>query len=191
MPNTLNILLRDNPVTIQTEKDIIKAAQENPAAFKKLYERHFAAIFSFVLKRVNDKATSADISQQIFIKALSKIKQYKHKGFPYTAYLYRIATNECNLFFRTKKKIRFVVLDEELSEGLMDQLDVEDTYDSKMAKLHDAFKLLKLEEIQLLELRFYEMKSFREVGYILNITENSAKVKTYRLLSKMKKMMEI
>jgi RNA polymerase sigma-70 factor (ECF subfamily) len=191
MSTTNNIALRDNPVTIQTEEDIIRASQENPAAFQKLYERHYAQIFSFILKRVNDKATSADIAQQVFIKALSSIKKYINKGVPYSAYLYRIATNECNSFFREQNKIRFVVVDEIFTEGLMDQLDIEDTYDSNMAALKNAFKLLKVDEIQLLELRFFEMKSFKEVGYIMSITENSAKVKTYRLLGKMKKMMEI
>lgn len=190
MPLTNNILLRDNPVTIQTEEECIKAAQENPHAFKKLYERHYTAIFGFILKRINDKDITADVTQQVFVKALTSIKKYNHKGLPYSAYLYRIATNECNSFFRIKNKFRFVVVDDELSESLIDQLGIEDTYYSKMAKLKEAFKLLQIDEIQLLELRFFEMMSFREVGYIMSITENLAKVKTYRLLSKMKKMMD-
>ena len=190
MPITNNITLRDNPVSLQTEEELIEAAQENPKAFKKLYEWYFEPIFGFVLKRVNDKDITADIAQQVFVKALTNINKYVNKGFPYSAYLYRIATNECNSYFRTKNSTRFVAIDEELSEELIDQLGVKDTYDFKIEKLKGVFQLLEMPEIQLLELRFFEMKSFKEVGYIMSITENLAKVKTYRLLSKMKKMME-
>ncbi len=189
--STINdIALRDNPVAMQTEEELVKAAQQNTKAFEKLYERHYGLIFGFVLKRVNDKDTTADITQQVFVKALTSIKKYTYTGLPYSAYLYRIATNECNIFFRANSKKRFVVLDEEFSEGLIDQLGIEDTYSSNMEKLKSTFQQLKAQEIQLIELRFFEMKSFKEVGYIMNISENLAKVKTYRLLSKMKKIME-
>jgi RNA polymerase sigma-70 factor (ECF subfamily) len=184
------ITLRDNPVNLQTEEELIEAAKENPKAFKRLYERHFGPIFGFVLKRVNDKDITADITQQVFVKALSNINKYVNKGFPYAAYLYRIASNECNSYFRTASRTRFVVIDDQLSEELIDQLGVKDAYEFKIDQLKKAFQLLKIQEIQLLELRFFEMKSFKDVGYIMGITENLAKVKTYRLLNKMKKMME-
>ena len=41
-------------------------------------------------------------------------------------------------------------------------------------------------EMQMLELRFFEKKSFAEVGEIIGITENNAKVRTYRILDKLK-----
>jgi RNA polymerase sigma-70 factor (ECF subfamily) len=44
------------------------------------------------------------------------------------------------------------------------------------------------EEIQFLELRFFEGNSFREVGYLLGLTEVNAKIKTYRILKKLKKI---
>jgi len=58
--------------------------------------------------------------------------------------------------------------------------------DEKRWYLSEALKQLETMEIQLIELRFFEEKSFKEIGYILNITENNAKVKTYRILDKIK-----
>ncbi|MTI29196.1 RNA polymerase sigma factor, partial [Xanthovirga aplysinae] len=74
------------------------------------------------LKRVNDKQTTGDITQQVFLKALTNIKKYVHKGLPYSAYLYRIATNECNSLFRDNSRTRFVVIEEGFSEDLVDEL---------------------------------------------------------------------
>ncbi|MDH5366894.1 MAG: sigma-70 family RNA polymerase sigma factor [Cyclobacteriaceae bacterium] len=179
----------DNPVNIQTEEALISAAQDNPKAFKKLYERYYGAIFGFVFKRINDKDSTADITQQVFLNALTNIKKYKHKGVPFSAYLYRIAINECNGFFRKMNNTRYLVVDEECKNSLIDELIPSDDHDVKMNQLIELLKKLDVKEIQLLELRFFENHPFKEVGYILNISENLAKVKTYRLLSKMKKML--
>ena len=40
--------------------------------------------------------------------------------------------------------------------------------------------------MQLIELRFFEKRSFKEMGEILELTENNAKVKTFRALEKLK-----
>ena len=40
--------------------------------------------------------------------------------------------------------------------------------------------------MQMIEMRFFEKRPFAEIGQILGITENHAKVKTYRLLDKLK-----
>ena len=44
---------------------------------------------------------------------------------------------------------------------------------------------------QLIDLRFFEKQSFREIGEIFGITEDNAKVKLYRVLRKMKKMVTL
>lgn len=172
------------------DQEMIVRAQKDPKAFEKIYELYFEQIFRFILKRVNDKETTADITQQVFLKALLNINNYIHKGLPYTAYLYRIAINECNAFFRDNSKTRFVVMDDELSDELMVEIESEDLVNERSEKLKEVFQQLKIDEIQLLELRFFEKNSFKEVGFVLSITENLAKVKTYRLLGKIKKLMQ-
>ena len=47
---------------------------------------------------------------------------------------------------------------------------------------------LKENDMQLIELRFFEKRSFREMGEILDLTENNAKVKTFRALEKLKQL---
>jgi RNA polymerase sigma-70 factor (ECF subfamily) len=37
-------------------------------------------------------------------------------------------------------------------------------------------------------MRFFEKRSFREMGEILDLTENNAKVKTFRALVKLKEL---
>jgi RNA polymerase sigma-70 factor (ECF subfamily) len=58
------------------------------------------------------------------------------------------------------------------------------TEDHKLLML--ALSKLQESEMQLIELRFFEERSFAEVALIAGITENHAKVKVYRILSKLK-----
>jgi RNA polymerase sigma-70 factor (ECF subfamily) len=46
--------------------------------------------------------------------------------------------------------------------------------------------MLKEDALQLIEMRFFERRSFKEIGDILELTENNAKVKTFRALEKLK-----
>ena len=52
--------------------------------------------------------------------------------------------------------------------------------------LYIALQYLSIHELELIELRFFDDKSFAEIAGILEITENNAKVKTYRVLDKLK-----
>jgi RNA polymerase sigma-70 factor (ECF subfamily) len=55
--------------------------------------------------------------------------------------------------------------------------------------LMKALARLKPQDMQLIELRFFEKRAFAEVGLILGITETNAKVRTYRLLDKLKQQL--
>jgi RNA polymerase sigma-70 factor (ECF subfamily) len=63
---------------------------------------------------------------------------------------------------------------------------VEDYTDEQRAQLMSALHLLKPNQLQLIEMRYFEKQSFREIGNFLGITENNAKVKTFRTLLKLK-----
>jgi RNA polymerase sigma-70 factor (ECF subfamily) len=53
-----------------------------------------------------------------------------------------------------------------------------------------ALQQLKESDMVMIEMRFFEERPFKEIAQILSITESNAKVKTYRILEKMKKIMK-
>ncbi|HTF82473.1 MAG TPA: sigma factor-like helix-turn-helix DNA-binding protein, partial [Cytophagales bacterium] len=59
--------------------------------------------------------------------------------------------------------------------------------EEKINRLYAILAQLESEEVQLLEWRFYEELSFKEIGYLLDIKEDNAKVRTYRVLDKVRK----
>ena len=175
---------------IEAEWKEIQLAQQNPKAFSVLYERYYERIFRFVYNRSAEEALAADITAQVFIKAMNKIGTYVNKGVPFSAWLYRIASNEVAGHFRANSKRKVVVVDQDYLHNMKEETDDGEALEIKELRLEELkaiIQTLKPTEIQLLELRFFEKHSFLEIAEIVGISYENAKVKTYRLLQKMKK----
>lgn len=167
-----------------TEQQQIEAAKADPQCFELLYTKYYEQILKFVYKRIEHLDDVREVTSIIFTKALINIGKYKDQGFPFSSWLYRIAINEINQFYRDSKKVRLISMDDEGLNNI-----AHETGNQKEELIHNLKKaLLHLseEDFMLLELRYFENHSFAEVGQILNITEVNAKVKTYRVLDKLK-----
>ena len=170
------------------EEGLILKSQADSEAFRPLYEKYYKRIFLFVYHRIGEKAMTADITAQVFLKALLNIKKFSFRGLPFSAWLFRIALNECNDFFRKNKRIRLVSIEDGMIDHLHEELTAEARLEDLKRTLPDILQKLTTDELQLIELRFFEQRPFKDVADILGITETYAKVKVYRTLDKMKKL---
>lgn len=166
---------------------MLRKAKQDPQAFKPLYERYYKPVFLFVFRRVGDREVAQDLTQQTFLKALVALPKYEFRGVPILPWFYRIALNEANSYFRRSRKAINIELDESMLHNLYEDLVYDSTPDELQARLPELLQTLTEEELQLIELRFFEKLQFYQIGQILNITENYAKVRTYRILDKLKK----
>jgi RNA polymerase sigma-70 factor, ECF subfamily len=164
----------------------IEAAKMDPARFSVLYNRYYEPVFRFAYQRLNSKEIAADICAQTFLKALTHLSSYKDKGLPFVCWLYRIAGNELKQLFRSNSRHRTINVETEGLQGMS-----EDMEDRSLDRYHDRMMLilpdLPEEELHLIEMRYFEKRPFKEIGDILEITENNAKVRLYRVLEKLKK----
>lgn len=173
---------------LQQEHLLVEAAKKQPRRFGVLYERYYEQIFLFVFKRVDQEESAADVTSQVFLKAMSNLKKYQFRGVPFSAWLYRIAINEVNQHFREVKSKRAISMKSTDIADIMEEVE-ELPQDENIQQMLASLELLKPDELQMIELRFFERLAFKEIAEICNITENNAKVRMYRLLGKMKKMM--
>jgi RNA polymerase sigma-70 factor (ECF subfamily) len=171
---------------MQAEWLLIQEAQQNAARFRPLYEKYYEPIFRFIYQRIGEQTGSADICSQVFLKALQKLGKYQFQGVPFSAWLYRIASNEVTQYFRDHKKNRTVSIEDIQLNDIMDEVQ-EQANEQWSKNLLVCLDQLKEEELQLIEMRFFEKRAFKEIADILDITESNAKVKTYRILEKLKK----
>jgi RNA polymerase sigma-70 factor, ECF subfamily len=168
----------------EEEQKYIEDSKGHPRCFEPLYNAYYERILRFIYKRMETLEDSREIASIVFTKALMNIQKYQYQGFPFSSWLYRIAINEVNLFYRHTKKSRIISLD---GQSLKNIAEEHETINPELVTaLKKALMYLSEDELQLIELRYFEERPFSEVAEILAITENNAKVKTYRALDKLR-----
>jgi RNA polymerase sigma-70 factor (ECF subfamily) len=183
----LNPMYHMSSVLLEEERIQIENAKKNPEKFGPLYRKYYEPIFRYVYKRMDDLDTVEDVTSMVFVKALANIHKYEFRGIPFSSWLFRIAKSELNQAFRDKKGERTVRLDKVVIGQMMDEI-IENDSELNRSKLLTALTRLKADQLELIEMRFFEKRSFREIGDLLDMTENNAKVKTFRAVNKLKKL---
>lgn len=174
-----------------SESEIIALAKKERSYFGVLYNNYFEQIFRFIFKRLGgNEAVTGDLTQQTFMKAMANLDRYEDRGLPFSSWLYRIAQNEVSMFFRKQKKA-FTI---EIDEGRVMEVATEANLSTEYMSMNDQEQLIELlnqleeKHLDLIELRFFQQLSFKEIAEIYNITEANAKMRTYRILERVHKL---
>ena len=180
-------LYHQSDTRIQSELRIIEKSKKNPNYFAPLYEQYHENIFRYIVKRVDDVEAAYDITSNVFVKALTNLHKYEFRGVPFSSWLFRIAKSELYQSFRDKKARRTVSIDKVIVADIFEEFE-ESFNDERKAELMQALREINEKDLALIELRYFEKRSYREIGEIINVTENNAKVKTFRALQRLKKV---
>lgn len=160
---------------------LVTAAQADPARFAPLYDRYFGDVFRFILRRAGDRELTADLTQQAFLKAMLSLSRYESRGLPFRAWLYRIALNELRMHWRKRKEV-LLDLSYQQVDGLRQEMDLQLDPDD-MSRVAQALSALDEARAQLIHLRFMDGLSYLEIGQVLGIGEDAAKMRTHRVLT--------
>lgn len=173
----------------QSEADIIRRAQADVKHFEPLYNRYYESIFRFIYRRTDEEAAAADVTSRVFMNAIRALPNYEVRAVGFGAWLYRIATNEVNKYFRETKKRQHLSLEDEKVNLVMTCEEMDD-HEEKQNILMQLVSELDDDEIQILELKFFENKNFKEIAFILDKKESGTKMRLYRALDKLKEKFE-
>lgn len=171
---------------LNEELIIIEAAKHNREQFAPLYTKYHKQIFNYVYQRMDSKDDAFDITAQVFLKALTNLEKYEFKGVPFASWLYRIAHNEVMQLFRTQKNKRAINADIGDLRFICEESETP-YFEDYIPVIKQLILELKHDELQLVEMRFFEKRPFKEIAEILDITEVNAKVRMHRIIEKLKK----
>ena len=188
---------------VSEQGELVERARRDREAFGELYDQFYSQIFSYVLKRVANIETAQDITSDIFFKALKNLGQYRSRdNVPFSSWLYRIATNQVNDHFRSKRRKHRVISLEEASEadhilsssGSSVEAEVlraeeELRRQEKFLILHESISKLPIKYQEVIALRYFENKQRREIAQILGKPEGAVKSSLERGLEKLREMM--
>lgn len=153
---------------------------------EKIYEEYFDTVnkYLFCLTRNND--ISEELTQETFYKAVKKIDTYKGEC-KISVWLCQIAQNlwydECR---RNKKVIN--AAEDLFNLQTLDMVDEEIVPKEEKILLYKKMQKLDERTREVIYLRITGDLSFKEIGIILNKTENWARVTFYRGKNKLKEV---
>lgn len=185
MPGTIE----ETTLPLSADDRMVLAAQSDRSHFGALYTKYHDQIARFVYQRMSSKDEALDVTQQVFMQAMLALDKYEPRGFPFSSWLYRIALNEINSRYRKTKKQRVINIDETSVRSVMTEIDAPAT-EEREEMLMVALQHLEEDEVQLLEMRFFEKRPFKEIAEIRDSNESAVKMKVYRLCEKLKGIME-
>lgn len=165
------------------ERTLIEAAQADPARFVDLYDRYFHRVYGYVIRRTGSRAEAEDITSAVFERALSNLSRYEWRGVPFSAWLYRIAANA--IADRRRQTER---------DSSDPPPDVPDGHDSeeieRRAMLFQLVDRLPDTQRRVIEMRFIDERSIREIAAALDRSEGAVKQLQLRALENLRKHME-
>jgi RNA polymerase sigma-70 factor (ECF subfamily) len=177
---------KSDPETGNTS-EMVRAAIENISNFSVIYDKYYVILYYFIFRRTSDRELTFDVTSTVFLKAMENLKNYKYTGVPFEAWLFRIALNEIYGMHR-KKKIQLVYnLNLNDVQNLTTEVDAGEK-EEMIVQVLSALELLEKEEMDMIEMRFFSKMSLRDIACILNITENYAGVKLFRIIQKLKEI---
>ena len=165
------------------ERTLIEAAQADPARFVDLYERNFHRVYGYVIRRTGSRAEAEDITSAVFERALTNLARYEWRGLPFSAWLYRIAANA--IADRRRQ------IERDSADPPPDVPDTGESEDTeRRAMLFQLVERLPEAQRHVIEMRFIDQKSIREIANALDRSEGAIKQLQLRALENLRKSME-
>ncbi len=167
--------------TMTDEELVVMYADGNDEAFDQLLGRHQQVVFSYILYTIRNKNLADDFFQETFCKAITTIRQgrYTESG-RFRSWLMRIAHNLMIDYFRQKKNEKTLSNDEWGMDLLNNPILCEETVEGALVRrqVHsDVKKLVKHlphTQREVVEMRYYEELSFKEIADITGVSINTA-----------------
>ena len=158
-------------------------------SIEEIYKKNFDIVFKYLFCLTNDMNISEDLAQETFCKAMKNINKFKGES-KLSTWLCEIAKN---LWYDELRKKKYSNVSFEENINLIENTSNENVEEKAIFnenKIDIYKKLQKLDEQsrEVIYLRITGDLNFKEIGTILNKTENWARVTYYRGKQKLKEV---
>jgi len=168
------------------EQLLIEGAQKDPARFTELYEGNFERVYAFVTRRVHNRDDAEDVTAEVFRDALANISKFEWRGAPFAAWLYKIASNAiADRWQRAAKEQGTPIADDPRdNSAAANPEEIE-----RQARLFTLVAKLPADQRRVIEMRFAEGRSIREIAKEIKRSEGAVKQLQFRGLQNLRESM--
>jgi RNA polymerase sigma-70 factor, ECF subfamily len=167
------------------ERLLIEEAKRDPGRFAELYELHFERVYAFVGRRVRQRAEVQDLTAEVFRRALEGLGRFEWRGVPFSAWLFRIATNAIS---NHRQRAARETIQSDAEEPAASPAPGVESLDYRVA-LYRLVRDLPDDQRRVIEMRFAEEKGIREIAEAMGRTEGAVKQLQFRAIQNLRERM--
>ncbi len=156
----------------------------NRYAFEELVRRHQDAVFGLAVSMTHNREDAADMAQEAFIRAYTKLEQY-NPDYSFRSWILRICANQTKNLFRKRVRRRTT------EERHLRQVEIEQSgEEADFQVLEDALAKLPPKLCGPLRLKYMEGMAYEEIASVLGIGVSAAKMRTMRAKNQVMEMLK-
>jgi len=165
---------------------VLAAAQSerNEATFKSLYDLIANDVFLYVDSRTPTREDALDTTQGVLVDLWVALPKFTYRGdAQFYGFIFTIAKRRIAKFYRSQTKASRI-----RASDYCEPIATISTEHIQSAELvHTALKVLRDKDKEVLILRYWLQRSFKEIGETLKISEQNARIRHHRALIKLEK----
>jgi RNA polymerase sigma-70 factor, ECF subfamily len=166
----------------QEERLQVEAAQRDPSRFADLYTQNFYRVYAYVIRRVGDRHRAEDLTSDVFREALAGIRKFEWRGVPFAAWLLGIASRVVADHWKRSGR--------EAGSAQAPESGSIAAEAERSAMLFQLVRRLPAIQQRVIEARFVEQKSIREIALELERSEGAVKQLQLRAIENLRAAME-
>lgn len=172
------------------ENEIIKRCQNgDSAAFEELIRSFYPYVTKYLLKLTHDEVLTEDLTQDVFLKAIRAIEDYKPEGkASFATYIITIAKNTFIDYMRRNKVIfsELSEADAQSSENIENKVLTNMQY-NEIAKYIDG---LPPNQAQVIRLKYIDEYTLKEIEKITGVPAKTAKSRIHEGTKKLRGLLK-
>jgi len=177
---------------MENEAGLLKRiAEGEKELFGEFVLKHQDFIFNVVSKYVRFEEEARDLTQDVFLKAYENIEKFRGES-KVSSWLYRIAYN-LSMNWSERKAGRETQLDDSFAENIPEQPSLADElYDRQLvlARIGEILEEIPPKYKAVINLYYFEDKSYQEIAGALNIPINTVKIQLLRAKDLIRKKLD-
>ena len=165
---------------------VLRGSHKSANLFVRKYQ---SFVFNVALRFTKNKHDAEDIAQEVLVKALSNLKNFK-KNSSISTWLYRITVNYCKNYL-TKKKLKNIfnfdsdfVYNSDYSSKDLNPLEKMENEEFK-SKFYKCLELLPEKQRETFALRYFEEMPYEEISQLLGTSVGGLKANYFQAVKKL------
>ena len=183
-------------MSLQDAELIRRAANGDERAFEKIFTQHEKSVYNLCLRMTGNPEDAMDVSQEVFLRVWRNLGGYQFDA-AFSTWLFRIASNACIDFLRSKRRRQDVSLTVEDAEtGEEAELDLSDPaplpeeqalHSEQRRQVLEAMQALPPDHREILQLRVVEELPYEQIADILGVKLGTVKSRLARAREQLRK----